>query len=317
MQDLGAEALYLTPIFTAYSNHKYDTVDYDVIDPMFGHNEVLGELIDNLHQRGMRLILDAVFNHVGVEHAWFRPAKQLQTPERDFFTFLADGNYLCWWGYDSLPELRIEHPLLASLLYRDPQSVLQRWLSRGLDGWRFDAALDLGVDTVAAIRAAVEANYPNAILIGEVLSFGGAYCSGTRLLHGVMNYWFRYVTLGWLQGSIGTRTYVRAIADYVERYGHEAAVRSWNILTTHDTPRLRNELPELAAQKLALVLQFTLPGIPLVYYGEENGMAGGGNPKNRRPMRWDESTWDYAVLAFYQQLIGIRKSRRNYGKASC
>jgi alpha-glucosidase len=188
LQDLGAEAVYLTPIFTAYSNHKYDTVDYQSVDPMFGDEHVLGELIDGLHQRGMRLIMDAVLNHVGTEHAWFQAARRDEKPYRDFFTFLADGKYLCWWGYDTLPELRLEHPLLARLLYRDPDSILQRWLARGLDDWRFDAALDVGLGPAADIRSALAERFPRACLIGEVLSFGSEFCAGQRHFHGVMNY---------------------------------------------------------------------------------------------------------------------------------
>jgi glycosidase len=310
IRDLGAEAVYLTPIFTAYSNHKYDTVDYQTVDPMFGDNAVLCELIDSVHKRGMRLILDAVFNHVGTEHAWFQAARRNEKPYRDFFTFLADGKYLSWWGYDTLPELRIEHPLLAQLLYRDPDSVLQSWLARGLDDWRFDAALDLGVDSVADIRRTIGPRFPQARLIGEVLSFASEYCAGERHFHGVMNYWFRYATVGWLQSTVSTRTYVQAITDYYERYGHEAALRSWNILSTHDTPRLRSQLPDDATRQLALVLQFTLPGEPLVYYGEENGMEGGEDPKNRRTMRWDEKDWNQPTRDFYRKLVEIRKSRR-------
>ena len=271
----------------------------------------IGDLIDGLHRRGMRLIMDAVLNHVGTEHAWFQAAKRGERPYRDFFTFLADGEYLCWWGYDTLPELRIEHPLVARMLYRDANSLLQRWLDRGLDHWRFDAALDLGLEIVADIRGALSERFPQACLIGEVLSFGDVFCAGQRHFHGVMNYWFRYATLGWLQGTVGTCTYVRAISDCYQRYGHEAALRSWNILSTHDTPRLRNQLPNQATRKLALVLQFTLPGEPLVYYGEENGMDGGDDPQNRRTMRWEEQAWDQTTRSFYKILVDIRKSRRD------
>ena len=310
LQDLGAEAVYLTPIFTAYSNHKYDTVDYQSVDPMFGDERVLGDLIDGLHQRGMRLIMDAVLNHVGTEHPWFQAARRNAKPYRDFFTFLADGKYLCWWGYDTLPELRLEHPLVARMLYRDPDSVLQRWLGRGLDHWRFDAALDLGLDVAAGIRDALAERFPQACLIGEVLSFGAEFCAGRRHFHGVMNYWFRYAILGWLQGTVGTRACVRAISDYYHRYGHEAALRSWNILSTHDTARLCNQLPDQATRELALVLQFTLPGEPLVYYGEENGMDGGDDPQNRRTMRWEERDWNQTTRDFYKKLVAIRRSRR-------
>jgi glycosidase len=310
VQDLGAEAVYLTPIFTAYSNHKYDTVDYQSVDAMFGDEHVLRELIDELHHRGMRLIMDAVLNHVGTEHPWFQAAQRNERPYRDFFTFLPDGKYLCWWGYNTLPELRIEHPLVARLLYRDTDSILQRWLALGLDQWRFDAALDLGLDIVADIRNALAERFPQAGLIGEVLAFGSAFCAGQSHFHGIMNYWFRYATLGWLGGTVSTRAYIRAIDDYYHRYGHEAALRSWNILSTHDTPRLRNQLSDSTTRELALVLQFTLPGEPLVYYGEENGMEGGNDPHNRRTMQWEEPSWDQATRGFYQKLGEIRKSRR-------
>ncbi|HYY29376.1 MAG TPA: glycoside hydrolase family 13 protein [Chthoniobacterales bacterium] len=306
IMDLGAEAVYLTPIFSAYSNHKYDTVNYNIVDPMFGDEAVLDRLIDGLHQRGMRLILDAVLNHVGTEHEWFQAARRGETPYRDFFTFLSDGTYLSWWGYGSLPELRLEHPLLAKLLYGNPDSVLQRWLARGLDSWRFDAAIDLGLSTVADIRRVLEDRFPKAELIGEVVSFGSQFCAGEKRFHGVMNYWFRYATLGWLQGTVSTRGYMRAVSDYVHLYGHEGALRSWNLLSTHDTARLRNALPDEALRKLALVLQFTLPGVPLVYYGEENGMVGGDDPQNRRPMRWAPSEWDQTTRGFYRQLVAIR-----------
>ena len=133
-----------------------------------------------------------------------------------------------------------------------------------------------------------------------------------------MNYWFRYATLGWLQGTVSTRAFVRAITDYYQRYGHEAANRSWNILSTHDTPRLRDELPDAAIRELALVLQFTLPGEPLVYYGEETGMEGGGDPHNRRTMQWDEANWDQATLRLHKKLIEIGGRVASYAMAgSC
>jgi glycosidase len=132
----------------------------------------------------------------------------------------------------------------------------------------------LGLDVVADIRTSLAQRFPNARLINEVLSFGSKYCFGQNHFHGVMNYWFRYATLGWLQDTVSTRAYVRAISDHVEGYGQEAAFCSWNVLSTHDTPRLRTELPHLPTMKLAIVLQFTLPGEPVVYYGDENGMEG-------------------------------------------
>jgi glycosidase len=116
--------------------------------------------------------------------------------------------------------------------------------------------------------------------------------------------------LGWFDGSVRTRTFNRALSDYYTRYGHEGALRSWLVLSTHDTPRLRSVLPDDAERELALVLQFTLPGEPVVYYGEENGMRGGEDPDNCRPMRWDSAEWDEKTRAFYRKLTAIRGARR-------
>lgn len=310
IEELGTGAIYLTPIFTANTNHKYNTADFSIIDPMFGDETVLAELIEALHRRGMRLIMDAVFNHVGKDSDWFQRALGNERPYRDFFTFLPGDGYQCWWGFDDLAELRLEYPLLQKLLWGDANSVLQRWLALGLDEWRFDTALDLGLEAAAEIRRAIAERFPKARLTAEVMSFGAHYCAGDQHFHGVMNYWLRCAVLGWFDGTIKTRAFNRAIADYYARYGHEAALRSWNVLSTHDTPRLRSLLPDDADRELALVLQFTLPGEPVVYYGEENGMDGGADPDNRRPMMWNSSNWDERIRAFYRQIIGARAARR-------
>ncbi len=309
VQDLGATAVYLTPVFTAHTNHKYNTADFSAIDPMFGDEHTLQALIDALHQRGMRLIMDAVFNHVGKDSDWFTRALRKERPFRDFFTFLPGGDYECWWGFDTLAELRLNNPLVQKLLWRAQDSVLQRWLGRGLDDWRFDTALDLGLEVAADIRRTITQRYPRARLIGEVMSFGADFCVGDRHFHGVMNYWFRSAVLGWFAGTVSTRALKVAIGDYYTRYGHDAALRSWNVLSTHDTPRLRSLLPDDTDRELALVLQFTLPGEPVVYYGEENGMQGAADPDNRRPMVWDEQSWDKGTRSIYRQLVAIRASR--------
>jgi alpha-glucosidase len=308
VQGLGATGLYLTPIFTAPSNHKYDTLDYFTIDPQFGDDAALKDLIAELHRRGMKLTMDAVFNHVGEKNPWFLAAQRGERPYRDFFTFDAGGGYDCWWGFSSLPELRLDNPLLQELLFRGSGSVLQRYLGWGVDGWRFDTALDLGLGIGSAMREAVGTRFPDATLIGETMAFGAEWVRRGHF-HGVMNYYLRDALMAWLGGSISARQMSRALSDYYDGYGHEGSVASWNVLSTHDTARLRTLLPDDRQRALAIVSQFTLPGEPVVYYGEEIGMEGGEDPDCRRPMIWDEARWDARTLALYKKLAALRSSR--------
>jgi glycosidase len=175
----------------------------------------------------------------------------------------------------------------------------------GVDGWRFDVAVDVGLPTVRAMRKTISENHPDAVLIGEVMCFAGEWCKD---FHGVMNYYFRDALLGWLRGDVSTRKTSLAMSDYFTGFGHAGAVGSWNTLSSHDTPRLRWTIHDATLRKLALVAQFTLPGVPFVYYGEEIGMDAGHDPDCRRPMIWDEKRWDKDTLAFYKKLIASRQS---------
>ncbi len=159
------------------------------------------------------------------------------------------------------------------------------------------------------MRAAVGERFPNAALLGEVMCFAGDWCNRGEVFHGVMNYFFRDAVPVWLQGKISARQMNHAAEEYYRGCSHTGAVCSWNMLSSHDTSRLRFSLPDAAQRQLALVAQFTLPGIPFIYYGEEIGMEGGHDPDCRRPMIWDEQRWDKETLGFYKHLIEIRRSR--------
>jgi glycosidase len=308
IQDIGVTTLYLTPIFIAPSNHKYDTTDFFTVDPQFGGEKALKPLVRELKRRKMQLILDAVFNHVSDSHPWFLAARSGQKPYRDFFTFGENGEYECWRGHRHMPELKLENAALQKLLFRGKDSVLQKYLDLGVDGWRFDVAVDVGLGIVRDMRKALRQRFPSAVLLGEVMGFAGDWCNGDQAFHGVMNYYFRDAVLGWLAGEVSARQMNHAAEEYYRGYGHGGAVRSWNMLSSHDTPRLRWTIHDAAQRRLAVVAQFTLPGVPFVYYGEEIGMDGGHDPDCRRPMIWDENRWDRDTLAFYKKIIGIRQS---------
>ena len=285
IQDLGATLIYLTPICIAPSNHKYDTTDFFTIDPQFGGEPALKKLIAELKRRKMRIILDAVFNHVSDKHPWHG---RFTTTE-------------CWRDFGHMPELNLANEELQDLLFRKPDSVLQKFCAMGVDGWRFDVAVDVGLPVIKAMREAL----PDTVLLGEVMCYAGDWC---RDFTGVMNYYFRDALTNWLQGNITARQVSAAMNDYAQGYGPTGAICSWNMLSSHDTARLRHTLPDTAQRQLALVAQFTLPGVPFIYYGEEIGMDGGGDPDCRRPMIWDEARWDNATLQFYKQLIAIRQA---------
>jgi glycosidase len=308
IEDLGVTALYLTPIFIAPSNHKYDTTDFFTIDPQFGGEKALKQLIRELKRRKMRLILDAVFNHVSDIHPWFLAAQRGEKPYKNFFTFLPNGEYECWRGHKHMPELNLESESLQRLLYRGKNSVLQKYLAMGVDGLRFDVAVDVGLKTVRNMRKISRQNFPDAVLLGEIMSFAGDWCNNDQVFHGVMNYYFRDAVLGWLRGEVSVIQMNQAAAEYHDGYSHAGAVRSWNMLSSHDTPRLRWTIHDLAQRRLAVIAQFTLPGVPFVYYGEEIGMDGGHDPDCRRPMIWDEKRWDEETLKFYKRIIEIRQA---------
>lgn len=309
LQDLGITTIYLTPIFTSPSNHKYETTDYFTVDAQFGGDEALRALIETLHNANMRLVMDAVLNHVSDQHPWFVKAKQGDKAFKDFFTFHPSGGYDCWRGYRHMPELNLANPKVQALLYRNPDSVLQKYLAMGLDGWRFDVAVDVGLKTIHAVRQVLRQRFPGAALIGEVMAYAARWTQGDDKYHGVMNYYFRDAVLSWLGGKASAKQMNAAVEHYYKGYGLTGALCSWNILSSHDTPRLISLLPDRAQRQLAIVAQFTLPGAPMVYYGEEIGMEGKCDPDCRRPMVWERCRWDREMLEFYKQLISIRQGR--------
>jgi len=309
LQELGATGVFSTPIFSAPSNHKYDATDFFSIDEQFGGDEALTDLIQQMHRLDMRLVMDAAFNHVSDIHPWFLAAKQGKKPFKDFFAFKPDGGYQCWRDLRQMPELNLDNAELQGILYRNSDSVLQKYLAMGLDGWRFDVAVDLGLEVAKAMRLALQERFPSAVMIGEVMNYAAEWTNGDDRYHGVMNYYFRDAVLSWLRGEASMRQMNSVAEEYYQGYGMDGALCSWNILSSHDTPRLKNMLPDKAQRQLAVIAQFTLPGVPLVYYGEEIGMDGGGDPDCRRPMIWDRQRWDMETFEFYKKLISIRQSR--------
>jgi alpha-glucosidase len=312
LASLGVDALYLTPIFTAPTNHKYDTARFDEVDPRFGGEAAFVRLAALLKERKMGLILDGVFNHVGETHPWFREACTDPTSRKvRFFKFSRwPSEYAHWRGYRFLPELALEEEEVRAELFTKKRSIVRSWLQRGATGWRLDCANDLGFRACRAITRAAEREGAVDGVVGEVMTYAEDWVKNRRL-DGVMNYYFRESVVGLASREVPPVQAAHNLEHMAARFPKRELLRSWNILSTHDTPRLRTIVPDLSAERLARTLQFTYPGTPLLYYGEEIGLEGGKDPDNRRPMIWDESRWNTELLAHTKKLAALRRDHRS------
>lgn len=335
LESLGVTALYLNPIFTAPSNHKYDVASYDEVDPHLGGNAALVALREALDQRDMRLILDVVPNHCGVTHPWFRAAiASAAAPTADFFTiYERPGNYASWLGVASLPKLNYQSAALREAMYAGDDAVLRRWLRPPyrIDGWRVDVANMLGRQgndhfghkVKRGMRRAIKEENPEAYFLGEQFFDGTDFLQGNEL-DATMNYrGFTRPVLEWLAGEPAVPGPARLPDDppllptaalaaqwraFLAEIPYEIALQQFNLLGSHDTPRVLTVLDgEHDRLGIAVALLFAFPGVPMIYYGDEVGLEGGGDPDCRRPMPWEPSTWVPQVQALYRQWIGLRR----------
>lgn len=337
LENLGVNALYLTPVFNAYSNHKYDVADYEHVDPHFGGDEALAALRAALDEHLMRYILDIVPNHAGYWHPWFQAARaDPQAPEADFFTFNRHpDDYAAWLGVWSLPKLNYRSHELRQRIYAGEQAVFRHWLRPpfSADGWRVDVAnmlgrqgaTQLGAEIAQGIRQAVKDTNPESYLIGENFFDASSQLQGDQW-DGVMNYaGFMKPLLYWLrgykQGAHGLKDEIRSglpwptlalATTWRERLAAipwVIALQQYNLLDSHDTSRVRSELGgNDALHRLAVLIQFTFPGVPGLYYGDEIGMRDDPSLAARGCMVWDERKWDQSLLAYFKHLIALRRS---------
>ncbi|MFT3893725.1 MAG: glycoside hydrolase family 13 protein [Anaerolineales bacterium] len=310
IQQLGADVLYLNPIHLAYSNHKYDASDFKEISPEFGTKEDFARLVEDVHARGMKLVLDGVFNHMGRNAPIFREAFQdPNSPWREWFAIgpQFDGGARIWSGAENLPELNLENQQVRDYIYERPDSVVRSYLRAGVDGWRLDVAFELGYDYLRDLTQAAHLEKPGSLVVGEIVNYPDQWL---RSIDAVMNFPLLYILQGMVKGSIAPTTAGRMIDRMIQDSGIESMLKSWALLDNHDRIRLATVVPEPSLRRMAQTLQFTVPGAPNLYYGSELGMTGGDDPGNRSPMRWDWVRDDNPELAWIKKLIGLRKAHR-------
>jgi len=343
LEEMGVTCIYLSPVFEAASNHKYDTGDFMKIDSGFGGDKAFELLCTEAGKRGMKVILDGVFNHVGIDSTYFNRYGRYDnegafqgehSPYRDWFMFREDGSYEAWWGIDLLPALNKRNEKCREFIC-GRNGVIAHWTKKGVSGWRLDVVDELPDEFLDPLCTAMKRENSKALIVGEVwedASHKIAYSVRRRYFIGgqldsVTNYPLKDALIACVKDGDVLRL-ADTMAALCRNYPANVLNSLMNIIGTHDTMRiltvlsgaylpegktamsqfrLSREEMETAKRrlKLASVLQFTLPGVPCVYYGDEAGMEGGEDPFNRRCYPWGGE--DKELLAWYRNLSAIRR----------
>ena len=324
LSKIGVSIIYLSPIFESSSNHKYTTGDYKTIDPMFGDEEILKELIEKAKKRGINIILDGVFSHTGADSKYFNKFgnydelgayQSKDSKYSSWYTFNEfPDDYKCWWGIKDLPNVNeLDKNYMDYIIY-DEDSVINKWTSMGIKGWRLDVADELPTKFIKELRKELKKNDPQSILVGEVwedasnkISYNERrnYFVGDQL-DSVMGYPFRENTVSFLKGNITSRQLNNKFMTIKENYPKESFKANLNLISSHDVTRIKTELNyDEAKIRLAVATQMTFEGVPYIYYGDEAGLCGGTDPDNRKTYPWKNEDED--MIEFYKESINTRK----------
>jgi neopullulanase len=334
LEELGITALYLTPIFTSASNHRYHTYDYMSVDPLLGGDVALRELIDKAHDRNMRVVLDGVFNHTGRGFWQFHHILENggNSPYIDWFTVhdwplqpyptkrSQPANYACWWGLPALPKLNTNTPAVREFIFE----VARHWIRFGIDGWRLDVPHEIDDDDFwRTFRQVVKGENPEAYICGEIWHEARRWLQGDQF-DAVMNYLFTGPAMSFFAADtlrtdfkhehlplakIDAPQFARLVDQMYGYYDWEINLVQMNLLDSHDMPRAAWLMQDESALRLCVLLQMTMPGAPCIYYGDEVGMTGGADPDCRRAFPWhDEPSWNYDLLKFYRRAVALRRT---------
>ncbi|WP_047984441.1 glycoside hydrolase family 13 protein [Ornithinibacillus californiensis] len=318
--ELGINGIYFTPIFKAHSNHKYDTIDYMKIDPQFGDKEVFRKLVQECHKRGIRVMLDAVFNHSGFYFAPFQDVLENQEDSsyKDWFHLWEfpvmtepRPNYDTFAFVPSMPKLNTENAAVREYLLK----VARYWVEEfDIDGWRLDVANEVDHAFWRDFRRTVKSVKPDAYILGEIWHDSMPWLQGDQF-DAVMNYPFTNGAINYFAKSeVSAQEFQDAITKVQHMYPKNVNEVAFNLLDSHDTPRiltLANGNPDRV--KLLYLFQLSFVGSPCIYYGDEIGMDGGQDPGCRACMEWDETKQDRELFDYLKTLIQLRKQEPVFG----
>lgn len=316
IRDLGIDVIYLTPIFKSDSSHKYDTIDYYQIDPSFGTAEDLRELVQKAHQYGMKVVLDAVFNHTGRDFFAFKDILENKEKSKYLDWYFIDKfpldtepgqapNFKCFGYYGGMPKLNLKNPEVEKYV----TDVACYWLKEcDIDGWRMDVGDEISHYFWKHFRRAVKAVKKDALIIGEIWHYAGDFLEGDEW-DTVMNYPFYLNLIDLLADEkIGVSRFIQNLGYMKGRLNKKCYPLMWNLIDSHDTARFLHLCNNKQKQHLAAAFQLLMPGMPMIYYGDELAMPGANDPDCRRGMYWDEEYRDNEMLEWYKRLIQVRRT---------
>jgi cyclomaltodextrinase len=318
LEKLGINAIYFNPLFQAATNHKYDTEDYLKVDTHFGTNEKLKELVESCHQRGIRVLLDAVFNHSGRTFAPFLDVLEKgEVSEysdwfhvREYPLEVRDGipTYDAFAFEPHMPKLNTENAVVQDYLLK----VARYWIEEiGVDGWRLDVANEVDHRFWRRFRDVVKSANPEAYILGEIWHDSQPWLAGDQF-DAVMNYPLTEAILDYaIRGTRDGRQFADLAGNLLAAYPQQATEVTFNLLGSHDTPRLLTlSEGDKRRMRLSSVIQFTMAGTPCIYYGDEIGMSGGQDPGCRECMVWEEERQDLELFGFFAALVKLRREHR-------
>ena len=343
LKKLGATILYLTPFFPAGSNHRYDASSFDEVDPLLGGNQALSSLVAKAHSMGLKVMGDLTANHSGDKHEWFQAAYGNPKAAESEFYYFTDGNkkYDSWWGVPSLPKFNWNSKELRRRFIEGKSSVVAKWLKPpyALDGWRIDVANMTGIirtdnfnrEVANTIRETMDQVNPDTFLIGEFTSDAANHVEGDNYQSTMTYANFTKPTWRWLwnptdsrdEGQVGVGRKGITAKQFLELHNKFAGTFPWHIrlhnlnaLDTHDTGRFKTfTIP--GSQRVAAGLQFTFPGIPMIFAGDEFGLDGTNGEYSRTPIPWNgERPFDPTMIETYARLAQIRKKHRSLVEGS-
>lgn len=317
IKDLGIDVVYLTPIFKSNSCHKYDTIDYYQVDPSFGTTEELKELVQKSHERGMKVVLDAVYNHSGREFFAFQDILEKGEKSKYLDWYFIDElpprgewgeipNFKCFGYYGGMPKLNLKNPEVEKYI----TDVACYWIKEcDIDGWRLDVGDEISHFFWKNFRKAIKAVKKDMLIIGEIWHYAGDFLEGDEW-DTVMNYPFYLNLIDLLADEkINVSQFVQNLGYLKGRLNKKCYPLMWNLIDSHDTARFLHLCHDnKKKQHLAAAFQLLLPGMPMVYYGDEYAMPGANDPDCRRGMYWDEEYQDKEMYNWYKKLMQVRKT---------
>lgn len=326
IKSLGVNIINLSPIFKSSSCHKYDAGDYDIIDEMFGTEEDFKELCEKAKSKDIKIILDGVFSYTSSDSRYFNKAGNYdeigayQSPNSKYHNWYKFNRYPygyeCWWGIEGRPNINVMHNSYIDFLVNRDDSIIKKWIDLGASGWRLNVTDELPDEFIEIIRDRLDTLDKETVLVGDVWDDASnkiSYSKKRRYLYGkeiqsVTNYPLRESLINFTRGYIKSDKLKKKVMSLYENYPREVFLGNINLIGTSDTERILTVLDgNMRCLKIIVALQFTIPGVPLIYYGDETGVTGGKDPDNRKSYPWENE--DVDLIGFYKRIAQIRNGQ--------